>query len=303
MGLDRRELLKGAVLTAATTGAFGLAAKNSRAAENASPTPLAADPPQRPWEIIDTNLNLFQWPFRKLPYDQTAALVSKLQSLNIKQAWVGSFEGVLHRDLDGVNARLAEACRAAPTDLLVPFGSVNPELPDWEEDLRRCHETLQMPGIRLHPNYHGYGLDDPRFARLLAMAAERNLRVQIAVAMEDGRTQHAGLQVPDVDLAPLPEVMQRVPDAKVMLLNYRPSAVSVEQLRGVPGISFDTARVEATDGIRRLIGAVSAERVMHGSHSPLLVMEAALIKVYESELSEMEIRRLLSHNAANMLSS
>lgn len=302
MELDRRELLKGAVLTAATTGAFAYAAETSRAKETDSRTSPAVET-RRPWEIIDTNVHLFQWPFRKLPYDTTAAFVSKLQSLRIKQAWAGNFEGVLHRDLDGVNSRLAEACRDAPPGLLIPFGSVNPELPDWEEDLRRCHETHHMPGIRLHPNYHGYSLSDPRFARLLAMAAERDLCVQIAVALEDRRTQHPRLQVPDVDLDPLPEVMRQVADAKVMLLNYRPSTASLERVGRVPGIFFDTARVEATDGILRLIRAVSPERVMLGSHSPLLVMEAALIKVYESELNHSEIGRLVSLNAMQMLSS
>ncbi len=302
MGLDRRELLKGVVLSA-TSGALAYAAEAAHAKDAVSETAAAADTPRRPWEIIDTNIHLFQWPFRRLPYDTTGDLIGKLRSLEIKQAWAGSFEGVLHRDLGGVNARLAEACGDAPPGLLIPFGSVNPQLPDWEEDLRRCHQRFRMPGIRLHPNYHDYSLSDPRFERLLAMAAERGLWVQLAVTLEDRRTQHPKLQVPDVDLTPLPDLIDRVAGAKVMLLNYRPSGNLLDRLAKTPGLYFDTARVESTDGIARLMQAVSADGVVFGSHAPLLIMEAALIKVYESQLNEGEISRLVSKNAIRMLST
>jgi uncharacterized protein len=62
---------------------------------------------------------------------------------------------------------------------------MNPKLPDWEEDLRRCHENHHTVGIRLYPNYHGHRLGDPAFAKLLSMAADRKIMVQIALSMED----------------------------------------------------------------------------------------------------------------------
>lgn len=262
----------------------------------------APDSPLRPWKVIDTNVSLFRWPFRRLPFDEADALVEKLRSLQIAQAWAGSYEGLFGRDMDEVNRRLAEACRDSGPEMLVPFGSINPELPDWEEDLRRCQEEHGMRGIRLHPNYHGYSLDNPHFVRLLAVAAERGLLVQLAAAMEDPRTQHSKARVPDVDLAPLPEAMKTIANAKVIVLNYRPHEEIFARLADVPGISFDIARVEDTHGVARLLDRVGPKRVVFGTHAPFLIYESALIKVYESDLEEDATRAVSAHNAAQLLS-
>lgn len=292
--LNRRDLIGGALIGAA-------AASVSHAAPQSQQT--VGGYPSRPWKLIDTNISLFQWPFRRLPYDTTEQLVGKLDALGVWQAWAGSFEGLLHRDVRGVNQRLAEACHSERRGRLIPFGSVNLDLPGWEEDVRRCHEQHRMPGVRIHPGYHGYTLDDSRFSRLLEIAAERRLLVQLSVSMEDRRTQHPKMQVPDVDLGPLPDVMQKVPGVKVLLLNYKPTASTLSRLANAADVYLDIARVEGTNGVSRLIHGISEDRVVFGSHAPFLIYESALIKVYESELTESASLALFEQNASRLIAT
>jgi predicted TIM-barrel fold metal-dependent hydrolase len=285
--MNRRDVLGLAVT--ATAGAALLPATSQSKDE---------DPPR--FRIVDTNVSLFHWPFRRLPLDEADRLVKKLRSLGIAQAWAGSFEGLLHRDVAEVNRRLADVCRKHPE--LIPIGSVNPELPGWDKDLWLCISEHSMPGIRLHPNYHGYSLDDPRFARLLKAATKAGRFVQIASAMEDVRTQHPTVRVEDVDLTPLPKIVAGIPNARVQILNHRLRSPLLDELAKTPGVYFDTARVDSTDGVPKLARSVPGGRVLFGTHAPFLIPEAALIRVHESAtLDAAGLQAVLGGNADQLL--
>ena len=247
-----------------------------------------------PSRVIDTNVSLFQWPFRRLPLDQVDDLCQKIRALGITQAWAGSFEGLLHRDLASVNQRLAKACQNRPE--LVPIGAINPTLPGWRYDVQRCLGTAHMPGIRLYPGYHGYDLKDPLFGEVLAEATRQKGLVQIAVAMEDSRTQSPLMRVPEVDPAPLQHWMQQIPEARVQLLNARPGGTERAKLAEIPRVVFDTSRVDGTDGVADLVRAVGADRVLYGSHSPFLIPEAACIRMVESRLQASTVSRVMQDN-------
>ena len=56
--INRRQLLQGGTVTILTASVAGVSSKET---------------PQL--DIIDTNLSLFQWPFRRLPLDDTGLLI------------------------------------------------------------------------------------------------------------------------------------------------------------------------------------------------------------------------------------
>ncbi|HEX7902024.1 MAG TPA: amidohydrolase family protein [Planctomycetota bacterium] len=248
---------------------------------------------------IDIHVNLSRWSFRRVRGDASPTeLADLLRERGVTEAWAGSFDALLHRDVAAVNARLADDCRR--DGLLVPFGTVDPTLPDWEEDLRRCHEDHRMPGIRLHPGWHGYTLDDPRFVQFVQQATERRLIVQIALRMEDERTQHPRLNVPEVDPAPLLEAA--VPKARLVLLNahrnVKPELLGKLAAAGVAG--FDLAGLEGMGGVESFAKRVGIERVLFGSFFPLFTWESASLKLRESGLAPDAERAIRVENARRL---
>ena len=253
--------------------------------------------------IIDVNANVSRWPFRRTPCDELPRLAEKLQTHGVQQAWVGSLDGLFHRDLGGVNRRLAEDCRSERRVQLVPFGSVNPRLPDWEEDLRRCAEDHRMPGIRLHPNYHGYRLDEPLFSQLLDLAAGRRLIVQLVVRMDDVRVQHPMMQVSDVDVKPLGELLRTRPNLRLLLLNSQATlrGADLQQLATNDRCGVDMAMQEGVGGVAGLVRTVGPTQVFFGSHLPLFALESAILKMREAGLDEGQRRAVECENAQRWL--
>ena len=253
--------------------------------------------------LIDVNVNLSRWPFRRLPFDTVPELVKKLRSRGVEQAWAGSFDGLLHRDVAAVNERLAAQCEGQGNGLLVPFGTVNPMLPDWEEDLRRCDEDHKMPGVRLHPNYHQYSLDDERFRKLLQLAGERGLIVQLAVLMEDERTQHPLVQVPHVNVAPLPAALKEAPGVRVVLLNAHRAVrgKTFLQMVATERIWFDISNLESVGGVSKILAQAPPDKILFGSHAPFFILESALLKLRESDLDEAQLEAIALTNARKLL--
>ncbi|HMI66515.1 MAG TPA: amidohydrolase family protein [Cyclobacteriaceae bacterium] len=298
------------------SGSLGAAAALSLPATLSAKKPhsSATGGPDTGPDIIDTNVNLFQWPFRRLKYGETKALVAKLRQHRITQAWAGSYEGLLHKDINGVNSRLAEECRVSGEGMLLPFGTVNLAWPDWEEDLRKCHEVYGMRGIRLCPIYQTFDLDHPDFPKLVRQATAMGLAIQIVGDMEDSRTHHPIILVREMNVAPLVDIMKAVPMAKVQLLhwNQRVRRNLLDKLINETSVALDISRIEGTGELGRLIEgkpwsdsamAIPVERFLFGSHAPYFPVETNVLKLFESPLTLEQMKAIMSGNARRFLGS
>jgi predicted TIM-barrel fold metal-dependent hydrolase len=298
--IDRRSFLKNSLVSAA---AVSLVGQSSFAAETAA---RGAAP-----GIIDTNVNLFDWPFRALKYRNTKALVAKLKRHRIIEAWTGSFEALLSKDMSGVNARLAAECREHGPGFLIPFGSINLVWPDWEEDVRRCHEDHKMPGLRIYPGYQPFDLDHSGMEGLVRMISERGLILQVVFGMEDPRVHHPIINVGPVNFGPLLNLVNRMPNAKIQLLHFpaAPQGVALSQFMAKPNTFLDISRLEGNGALGRMIGSIEGlpsarvpvDRIVFGSHAPYFPVETAILKLIESPLDSQQLRAIMQGNARRLL--
>ena len=129
--------------------------------------------------------------------------------------------------------------------------------------------------------------------------------VQIALSMEDTRTQFPLLPVPPVDPAPLADIVPRMPQLNLMLLNagYWAAArtPSVRAITRAGNVCFDIAMDEGVGGLERLIAETSPSRVLFGSHYPFFYFESALLKVRSAGLPRDQEMAVYEGNARSLL--
>ena len=121
--------------------------------------------------------------------------------------------------------------------------------------------------------------------------------------MEDNRTQHPLLQVETVDTSQLPDLLQARPSLQVVLTNSMRDlrGPSLEPVAALPNAWVEISMLEGVEGISNLLRHVPVERVLFGSHLPLFILESALLKLQESDLTPAQIDAMTHENADRLL--
>lgn len=261
------------------------------AADGSSGQPTAA--------IVDVNVSIGHYPFRQLPFDSQDPAVIKaiLQNCGVGRACAGSLHAVFYGDPQQGNEELLP--RLVGDDFFVPVGVVNPSLQNWPETLQRCIEEYGCRMIRLYPSYHLYRLTDRTVEDLLNTAHEQEVVVAIVQRLEDERMHHPLMKVPANDLYDVMGTAQRFGHPLLLLAAYQSE---IRQLAPIAdNLLFDIAFAETMNTLKSLTASVPLQRLLVGTHVPLLYPQAALGKVAMWDSAAEDQADVYAANALRLL--
>ncbi len=252
--------------------------------------------------MIDANAYLGNWPFRQLRYATHIALLEKMDALGIEKAVVSSIANVFYKDQLAGNRQLhAEVDHHA--DRFLPAYTINPTFPGWEEDLAICIQEFGMRAMRLHPNYHQFGLDSVAGLAVLEAASANDFMVILATGLEDTRHHHPLVKVPDVPVEQVAAAASAYPDVRFLVAAANFSGISAiwSQCASMQNLSFEISRVQGPVGdIEKLCATMGADRVLLGTNLPLHVPEAATLAIEHAKITAAERRLIVHGNAAQL---
>lgn len=250
--------------------------------------------------IVDCNAHLGYWPFRDVPNSPPEQFVALMDSRGITRAAVAPFQGVLYGDVRPANCWLMEA--VAPfADRFLPQATLNPAFSAWERDLQEA-VSAGFRGLRLYPNYHGYELRDDCMHELLTSAGQAQLTVGIHQRMFDERLHHPRCMVPPVDLSAIGDLAAQFPEVNLLLCNCKPyeSEALLEALSACANLYVDISVLEGVGRLETLVPRVGSGSIVFGSHAPYQYLDAALLKLRESCLSQDDTAAILHGNAERL---
>ena len=97
---------------------------------------------------------------------------------------------------------------------------LNPMLPAWQDDLKRCVTDLKISAVRLMPGYHGYSLKDPVMDQVASALRERKLPLMFTLRIRDERTAWL-LQPANILMMDVANFVNNHPDLTVLLTGIR----------------------------------------------------------------------------------
>lgn len=191
---------------------------------------------------------------------------------------------------------------SAKSDHVFPFGSVHPDGEDVLAELERI-KSLGLYGIKLHPDYQHFFVDEPRMFPIYQKCGELGLPIIF----------HAGLDpVSPSEIHCTPEmaadILERFPDTTMIMAHLGGNAMWNEVETTLAGrfgnLYMDTALVGSfveEEQLARIIEKHGAERILLASDCPWDTTDKTIEKLRRIGLSKEQEQMIFSGNAKRLL--
>jgi hypothetical protein len=180
------------------------------------------------------------------------------------------------------------------------FGTLHPLYDEWQAEIENL-VAAGILGIKLHPDYQEFFVDDPALLPMYQALAEAGLILLF----------HAGVDIglpPPVHCPPdrLARVLDAVPQLTIVAAHMGGYACWDDVERHLVGrdLYFDTSYSMADLGIERataMIRAHGTDKILFGTDSPWTVQSAEVAAIRALPLTDDEIAAILGENAARLL--
>lgn len=233
--------------------------------------------------LIDANAYIGHWPFLQLKYNNFPALSERMEEFGTDRSVVSSLNGIFYKNTQFANEELFEEIRSKKSyqERFIPFAVINPIYNGWREDFETSVTKLGMKGIRLHPIYHRYELDNPFCIELVKMARDRGLPVALSLRMVDSRPSSWLDVEKEWSLTDIMPIIRAVPDAKFMIVNLANNVALNEkdtELLKKSNVLMDTSGRNVLD-LGGLLKTYGRDKFCFGTHSPVLDYATGLLRL------------------------
>lgn len=199
---------------------------------------------------------------------------------------------------------------------LIYFGAMHPLAENWEEELSRI-ASAGIKGIKIHPQYQGVDIDDTRYLRILAKAAELGLVTVMHAGDEiafPGITRCSPKMVRNaleqVGSTPLvlahmggwknwDQVTEHLASTNVYI-DTSFSLGSISPL-GDGHYALDELPLLTGEAFCRLVRDFGADRVLFGTDSPWACQKTEADNIRSLPLTNVELDHIFYKNACSLL--
>jgi len=247
--------------------------------------------------IVDVNAFLGLWPFRPLGHSGIDGLERLMGRSGISHALVSPFESLFYRDNAVANGFLREL---GGLKSMCPIAAINPSLPDVGDFLRGMDGLRAIKGLKLHPDYHGYDLNDDSAKAAFDFAEERGLPVIIPLRIQDERLHPKFAMVPPTPAKALIEVARLYPKVNVLACNARSDELGDALGNNLSNLHAVVSWVQEEGFVASAVREHGCDRLMWGSNMPLQYPEPTLEQIRKADVGSGEKERILAGNAVEV---